>query len=192
MRHHQSSSRHTDTHFALTADDCPWFRCYSEADNLAQQHAPFHIHNVVFNGSKFKRRSSVQRRGDGLTAAPLKQADSWKYTARLRWHSYKHVANQPGCCALRTASCVGPQKTRRKWANRSVRKGFVWLLLLPLFPLGCIWVREADGQGYLLFSNRWLKRTNKDMTAKTVLWAAKASHKKALSPSSCGRLTGLS
>lgn len=62
--------------FALTADDCPWFWCFSEAENLAQRHAPFHIHSVVFDGSKFRResrRSSVQRRRDGLTTAPLKQ-----------------------------------------------------------------------------------------------------------------------
>lgn len=62
--------------FALTADDCPWFWCFSEAENLAQRHAPFHIHSVVFDGSKFRResrRSSVQRRRDRLTTAPLKQ-----------------------------------------------------------------------------------------------------------------------
>lgn len=60
MRHHPSSSHwETSTHtqrergggeiqqlFALTADDCPWFWCFSEAENLAQRHAPFHIHTV--------------------------------------------------------------------------------------------------------------------------------------------------
>lgn len=133
MRHHQSSSlwetsTHTHTHtpahthtHTLTADDCPWFRCFSEAENLAQRHAPFHIHNVVFKGSKSEResrRSSVQRRGDGLTAAPLNQPVSYKYTAPTAVTlSAKHVAIQPGCCTLRTASTVGSHPQQKKDAQ---------------------------------------------------------------------------
>lgn len=137
MRHHHSYT-HTHTHtrrrlLALTADDCPWFRCFSEAENLAQRHAPFHIHDVVFAGSKFNResrRSCAQSRGDGLATAPLNQAVSCKYTARLRWHPFGHVVTQTGsCCLLR--------KKRRKPARRGEETGPFWLLSPPRTRSGC-------------------------------------------------------
>lgn len=102
---------------ALTSDDCPWFRCVSEAENLAQRHAPFHIHDVVWVGSKFNResrRSCAQSRRDGLATAPLNQAASCKYTARLRWHPFGHVVSQTGSFRLLRKSAEIQRGAARK------------------------------------------------------------------------------
>lgn len=146
----------------------------------------------LLEGLKFRResrRSSVQMRRDGLTAAPWKQPVSYKYNARLQWHSV-----QTRCQSTRLLYPAGWFVCRQKnvTGNRTTAasNGFIFTPLSSLPSRVYITVREADGQSYLLFSNRWLKRTNKDMSAKMVLWAAKVSQKKALSPPSCGRLTG--
>lgn len=145
MRHHQSSSHwetstHTLTHTqlsALTADDCPWFRCFSEAENLAQRHAPFHIHNVVFKGSKFKRdsrRSCVQRRRDGLTAAPLNPPGSYKYTAGLRWHSVQTRCDPARLLDPADGCFCRPQNTPNKRAGEestAASKRFILAFISP-------------------------------------------------------------
>lgn len=80
-------------------------------------------------------------------------------------------------------SAQNAQEISLRW----VQQAGSWQPSRRSFLLGRVCVWEADEREYLLFSNSWL--TNKDMSAKTVLWAAKASPKKALSPSSGGRLT---
>lgn len=142
MRHHQSAAagkrQHTDTELsALTADDYPWSRCFSDAEHLALRHAPFHIHGVVFNAPKIQResqRSSVQRQA----AAPGNQPASWKHTARLRWHSV-HTRRDSArlLCPADCFSCrTPPHEGAGAAQRRSQPAGFSVLWLSPSSLLG--------------------------------------------------------
>lgn len=88
-------------------------------------------------------------------------------------------------------SCRTTRKnTIKKAARRSVRGGSLRLGSVRASFLGVSGCERRTDSATCYFPIADYKRTNKDMSAKTVHRAAKASRKKALSPSSCGRLTG--
>lgn len=128
---------HTRTQ-SLTADDCPWFLCVSEAENLAQRHAPFHLRAAVFDGFEFRRdsrRRSVHMR---------RQPGSRKHSAPLRWHS-----PQTRCCSARLlcpAACSFYRlKTRRKLAYAESNRLAPDSLAAVLSSLGvCVFERRTS------------------------------------------------
>lgn len=169
---------------------------------MAQRHAPFHIHTM---SSLVGLKSSGDHvSGGGETAGCEPQpAASCRHTqapTAVTLNTKKHVAIQPGCCTpVDRCSCRPPllsppeqrvkiqSKRQPDAASEAARSGSVRSALHSWVYLGARGGRTALP---VIFQSLIINAQTRTCREKTVHRAAKASRKKALSPSSCGRLTG--